>query len=164
MTVGVIVAPHGVRGEVRVRPETDFPERFAQMRTACLVQGEQVTRVEIASARPHGDAVLMRLGGVTDRTGAEALRGASLAISRDEVMPLPPDQYYLFDLVGLRVRTQDGRALGTVAAVMRGPAHDVYVVRDGSHEVLLPAIRQVIRRIDLQAGEMTVTLPAGLEG
>ncbi|MDQ7857486.1 MAG: ribosome maturation factor RimM [Armatimonadota bacterium] len=163
VTIGRIAAPHGVRGEVRVRPETDFPERFAGLRRAFLVRGGRAEPVTIRGARRHGEAVLLTLDGVGDRATADALRGAALAVARDALVPLGPDAFYVFEIVGLRVRAEDGRALGVVAEVMRGRAHDVYVVRGPAGEVLVPAVRAVVRRVDREAGELIVALPDGLE-
>jgi 16S rRNA processing protein RimM len=164
ITVGRVVAPHGIRGEVRVRVETDFPERFARMRSAYLVKAGRVEVIEVLSARPHANGILLTLGGIGDRTAAGALRGAEIAVSRADLTPLGTDAFYVFEIIGMRVRTQDGRVLGTVAQVMQGPANDVYVVTDGHHEVLVPALRQVVLQVDRVAREMTVALPAGLEG
>lgn len=163
VTVGRVVGVHGVRGEVRVRPETDFPQRFAGMRAAYLVQGGTVTPVVITDTRPHRGEVLMGLAGIASPQEAARLRGAAVAVTRDALVPLEPGQYYVFEVVGLRVRTVDGRALGTVAEVMRSPAHDVYLVRGGAGEVLVPAVREFVRRIDTSGGEMVVDLPPGLE-
>lgn len=163
VVIGHIGAPHGVRGEVRVRPETDFPERFAGLRRAFLVRDGRAEPVTVTGARVHGETVLLTLDGVGDRTAAAALRGAALAVARDAVVPLGPDAFYVFEIVGLRVRSEDGRPLGAVAEVMRGPAHDVYVVRGPAGELLIPAVRAVVRRVDRAAGEMVVALPEGLE-
>jgi len=164
VTIGRIVAPHGLRGEVRVRLETDFPRRFEGLREAHLVHEARVVPIVITGQRPHRDGVLLAIEGVTDVDAAERLRGAEIAVGRDAVMPLGPDEFYVFEVIGLCVRTADGRLLGTVAEVMRAPGNDVYVVRGDDGEVLIPAVRTVVRRVDLASGEMIVDLPEGLEG
>ena len=163
ITVGRIVAPHGVRGELRVRLETDFPERFEALRRAFVVQAGRVETIQITGRRPHRGGILMRLEGIETLDAAARLRGAAIAVSRSQAVPLGPDRYYLFEIIGLRVRTVDGRSLGVVAEVMQGPANDVYVIRGGGGEILIPALRDVVRRIDLPAGEMVVAVPSGLE-
>ncbi len=163
ITVGRIVAPHGVRGEVRVRLETDFPERFEGLRQAYLVQTGRVKAIRITGRRPHRGGMLVMLEGVDTLDAAARLRGAAIAVSRGEAVPLEPGRYYLFEIVGLRVRTVDGRSLGVVAEVMQGPANDVYVVRGDGGEILIPALREVVRQIDRNAGEMVVALSPGLE-
>ncbi|MDR7483847.1 MAG: ribosome maturation factor RimM [Armatimonadota bacterium] len=162
VTVGRVAAPHGLRGEVRVALETDFPQRFAGLRTAYLVQGGRVEPVEIAGSRPHRGGVLLSLRGIDDAEAAGRLRGAAIAVPREAVVPLGPDEFYVFEVVGLWAVAEDGRPLGTVEAVMRGPAHDVYVIRGDAGEVLVPAVREVVRRIDLERREMVVALPHGL--
>ncbi len=163
ITIGRIVAPHGIRGELRVRPETDFPERFVHLRRAFLVRDGRTEEVEISAVRPHRDGLLVVLGGVSDRTTAEHLRGAQIAVPRADLVPLAADTFYVFEIIGMRVRTDDGRDLGIVDEVMRGPANDVYVVRSKGRETLVPAVRQFVRAINRDAREITVVLPAGLE-
>jgi 16S rRNA processing protein RimM len=162
VTVGRVVGPHGLRGEVRVRLETDFPERFTRLRQAFLVRDGRAEIVEITGSRPHRGGVLLAFAGIGDAAAAGRLRGADIAVTRDALMPLAEDAFYIFEVIGLRVRTAEGGDLGAVAEVMRGPAHDVYVVRGTTGEWLLPAVRAVIRRIDRGAGAITVDLPAGL--
>lgn len=163
IVVGRIVAPHGIRGEIRLRPETDFPGRFATLRRARLIHGGRTTEVQIEAARAHRDGLILALRGIDGRDAARALRGALLAVPRSELVPLAEGSFYLFEIIGLRVCTDDGRALGVVDEVLRGPAHDVYVVRDGGRRVLVPAVRQIVRTVDRERGEMVVSLPAGLE-
>jgi 16S rRNA processing protein RimM len=157
------VAPHGLRGEVRLRPETDFPDRFAALRRAYLIHDGRTARVRIGGARAHRGGLIVAIGGVEGRGGAEALRGAALAVPRADLAPLAEGSFYVFEVIGLRVRTEDGRMLGVVDEVMRGAAHDVYAVRDGARRVLVPAVSQIVRSIDRKRGEMVVSLPAGLE-
>jgi 16S rRNA processing protein RimM len=164
ITVGRIIAPHGVRGEVRVLLETDFPERFDHLHDAYLVRAGRVEAIQITGHRPHRNGILMMISGIDTLDGAEGLRGAEVAVPRAAAMPLGPDRYYIFEIIGLRVRTVDGHPLGVVAEVMQGPAHDIYVVRGGESEILVPALKEVVRRIDRTAGEMVVALPSGLEG
>jgi 16S rRNA processing protein RimM len=163
MTIGRITAPHGVRGEVRVHPETDFPERFASVKDVYVIRGERVDPAVVVGCRPHGAVLLMRFEGVATLDDAERLRGASIAIPRADAVPLGPDAYYVHEILGMRVVTEAGRALGVIAEVLRAPANDVYVVRGERGEVLVPALRAVVRRVDRGAREMVVALPAGLE-
>jgi 16S rRNA processing protein RimM len=162
ITVGRIVAPHGLQGEVRVRLETDFPERFAARRAVFLVRDGRAEPTTITAARPHRAGMLVSIAGVEDATAAGQLRGAAIAVPRASLAPLDEDSFYVFQLIGLRACTTDGEDLGVVGEVMRGPAHDIYVVRGRDGEVLLPAVRQVVRGVDLAAGVITVELPVGL--
>ncbi len=165
LIIGRITRPHGVRGEVKVRPETDFPQRFAHLRRVLLVSDERTgtaREVAVESVRPQGTLVLLKLAGVDDREAARALRGAAIAVAWEERVPLPEGTYYVAEVVGWRVRTETGEALGTITAVLRTAAHDVYRVEGDGGEVLIPATREVVRAVDPQRGEVVVVLPEGL--
>ncbi|MBO8141895.1 MAG: 16S rRNA processing protein RimM [Firmicutes bacterium] len=167
VTVGEVLAPHGVRGEVKVRPMTDFPERFGRLERIYVQRpegtGREVRAVE--RARLHRGIVLLKLSGVDDRSAAETLRRALLQVTKAEVYPLPPGHYYVFQIEGLAVYDGTGRRLGVVREVLQTGANDVYVVarEDGRPDLLLPATREVIRKVDLEAGRMDVELLPGLE-
>ncbi|MFQ6133140.1 MAG: ribosome maturation factor RimM [Armatimonadota bacterium] len=159
MTVGVIVGAHGLRGELRVRPETDEPERFAELDEVRLVdaQGEQ-RRARVVGSRPHARGLLVRLAEVTDRTEAEKLRGCAINIRRSMALPLAPDEYYVDQIVGLLVETVDGEEIGRVSEVLRTGANDVYVTPRG----LVPAIGDVVKHIDVEAGRIVIEPLEGL--
>ncbi len=163
ITIGRIVAPHGLRGEVRVRLETDFPDRFDALRDIYLVRDGRVEAATIAGCRPHRGGLLLTLDRVGDLPGAERLRGAEIAVPREAAVPLPAGTFYVFEIIGLRVAAEDGRPLGVIAEVLRAPAHDVYVTRGPGGEVLIPALRDIVRRVDRETGEMVVALPSTLE-
>ncbi len=160
VTIGIVRRPHGLAGEVRIRPETDFPERFAALRRAYLVRGDEATAVEVEGVRGDPRGPLVKFRGVDTPEAAGAWRGALLAVTRDAVHPLPEGAHYVFEIVGLRAETTAGAALGVVTEVMRGDAHDVYVVRtpDG-RDMLLPALRQVVRQVDVAGGRIVVEPP-----
>jgi 16S rRNA processing protein RimM len=163
MAVGLITGAHGLRGEVKVELHTDFPERFTP--GAVLWLGSELTRLEIASVRPHQDQLLMHFTSVSDRAQAETLRGAWLFITDDEAQELEEDTYFVHDIIGAAVQTTEGRLLGVVEQVLFTGANDVYVVRspdEPPREILLPAIADVIKTVDLESGVITVTLLPGL--
>ena len=162
VAVGEVAAPFGMHGELKVRPLTDFPERFAC--TATLYAGEDHTPYAVEAARIHGAQVVLRLAGIASVEAAEALRGETLWIPAAELMPLPQDSYYLHDLVGLRVRHVDGRVLGIVGDVLTGVGNDLLVVRDPQTgaETLLPAVKEFIKRVDVAGGELLVEPVSGL--
>jgi len=165
LIIGRITRPHGMRGEVKVRVETDFPQRFGQLRRVLLVpdrQADAAREAAVESVRPQGDLILLKLAGVDDLEAARALQGAAVAVPWEERIPLPEGTYYVAEVVGLRVRTESGEALGTVTEVLRTPAHDVYRVEGEGGEVLVPATREVVRAVDPQRGEVVVALPDGL--
>ncbi|MDI3280529.1 MAG: ribosome maturation factor RimM [Bacillota bacterium] len=176
--IGEVVAPQGRRGEVRVLPLTDWPERFRLLRRVFLVpprqgQGgaggkaeEPLLECQIEKVWFQRQFVILKWAGCEDISTAERWRGALVAIPRAEALELPPGRYYLFQIVGLTVVTEGGEVLGEVVAVQPTGANDVYVVkRPGpgrGKELLLPATREVIREIDLERRRMVVRLLPGL--
>lgn len=162
VTVGEIVGAFGLHGELKVHPLTDFPARFST--TPTLYVGPQHVPYAVTNAHPHKQHVLVQLAGVTDITSAERLRGSRVAIPATQVQPLAADQFYLHDVIGLRVRHVDGRDLGTVTDVLTTGANDLFVVRDAERgtEVLLPVVKAFIVSVDVGAGVVTVDPIPGL--
>ena len=158
VVVGRVLGPWGIGGHVRVELHTDSRERFSAGSRVYLDGAE--TAVE--SSRPHKGGLVVRFSSVADRTAAETLKGASLTVPRDEVDPLPDGSYYYFQIIGLRVTTDDGDDLGRVHEVLATGGNDVYVVRGPSGERLVPALHDVVLEVDLDNGLMTVNLPEGL--
>lgn len=165
VTVGTINGTFGVRGELRVAPESDHPHRLqtlAQMQVFVHKNGVRepyrVLSVEQQRALWH-----IRLEGVQTREQAQALIGGELQIPKTKVLPLPEGQYYIFQIIGLQVETEAGEVLGRVAEVLQPGANDVYVVhgKDGQ-ELLIPAIKQVVLNIDLANGRLVIRPLPGL--
>jgi 16S rRNA processing protein RimM len=162
LALGRILRPHGVRGEVVVEVMTDFPERFEALETVYLGDAQQATPHRLRSRRQFHRQVLLAFEGYPDRTSVEGLREMLVQVPLAEATPLPEDSYYPHQLVGLDVVTTDGQDLGRISDVLFVPANDVYVVNGPRGEVLLPAIHQVIKRVDLAAGRIVVELMPGL--
>ncbi|ERT61817.1 16S rRNA processing protein RimM [Megasphaera vaginalis (ex Srinivasan et al. 2021)] len=159
-TIGQIVAPHGVRGDVRIYPDTDFPERFLKMKSV-YIDGR---RYDISHARFHKHVVLMKFAGVDDRNGAERLLRKELQVTREELMPLKKGQHYVFEIIGMAVYDLGGTRLGTVTDILKTGSNDVYVVTaaDGE-EILLAAIPDVVKNIDTKEKKMTVDPPEWID-
>lgn len=163
ITVGEIVAPHGCRGAVRILPLTDFPERFLRMEKLILLRKGERKSYVVEEAREHKRFVIVKLAGIDTMDDAAALRGALIQVPRGETVPLPPGRYYVFEIIGLKVWSEEGAFLGEVSAVLATGANDVYSVQTPSgKEILIPALKAVVREIDLQEGKMVVRLPEGL--
>ena len=163
VTIGRIVALFGVHGELKVRPETDIPDRFHQLREIYL--GLEHTLYQIAQARPYKEeGLLVRLAGIESATAAEALIGQTISIPLAQIAPLPPGSYYIHDLIGLRVESADGQMLGVIADVLATGGNDVYVVREAKtgREVLIPAVKTIVKRIDIPAGLLVIDPIPGL--
>ena len=161
--MGKIVGVRGIRGEVKVVSLTDDPERFSLL-DRIFVETDDGCRKELEIEwwrkwRRHLSLKFREIDRVED---AEALVGGFILIPRDQVVSLPEGMYYIFDLVGMEVETEEGRKLGHLREVMQLPAHDVYVVTDGTEEWLIPAVREFVRRVDLVERSMTVRVIEGL--
>jgi len=165
IAVGRLTRPHGLRGELVFLPyvyDIDLLPDLAQQQVF-LQQGQAPAQtVTILEWRAVHKRVLVRLQGYKDVNAAEALRGYEVFIPRSWFAPLPAGEYYWFEIEGLAVYAHDGRYLGTVAEIIYTGSNDVYVVRDGSHETLIPALRNVIRSIDLGGGAVHLYPVAGL--
>ncbi len=163
LIIGRIVAPHGIRGEVKVRLTNEDDRPLLQNLETVYVDEADPRPLNIVRVRFHQRHALVQFDQVTTRSEAEQLRGLYVLIPKAWAPPLDEDEYYVHQLLGLRVVTVDGEELGRIADVIFTGANDVYVVRDGPHgEVLIPAIGDVVRAVDLEAGEMRVVLIDGL--
>lgn len=154
LTVGVILAPHGVRGDIRIKPLTEKPERFLEAPTINI---KGFGQAKIENARWHKHFVLLKLEGVDDMDAADKLRGLEIVMHKSELGKLPDGRYYAFEIIGLEVHTTAGELLGKVNDILTTGASDVYAVRllDGK-ELLLPAIDEVVLEIDIDNKKMVV--------
>lgn len=164
LTVGRIVKPRGIKGEVKMVVYTDVPEVLLDLDKIYLRQGGRSPwSVRLHDLRFHKGQALLLLEGIADRNEAELLRGADVLIPKKWMPPLTEDEYYVHQILGLQVVTLEGECLGTIRDVLFTGANDVYVVRGKRYgEVLIPAIADVIREVDLDAGEMRIELLEGL--
>ena len=163
--IGVIVKPQGVRGEVRVLPTTDDPERFSLLSEVSirLTKPSDTRLYKLKSAKLHKGLVILKLAEVNDRNEAEKLVGGELLIPPQKALPLDTDEYFIRDLIGLRVETEDGTVLGEVTDVFPTGANDVYTVQGTDGEsFMIPAIKDVVLAVSPTEGTMTVRLLEGL--
>lgn len=163
--VGKIVNTHGIRGDVRVMPTTDFvAERFAKGQDLYLQQAGEPLKLIVESARQHKGFILVKFVGYDNINDVQAFRDHELMVSGKDQQPLEDGQYYYHQIIGLSVKTVDGEELGTIKEILSPRANDVWVVqRDGKKDLLLPVIDDVVKDVDLDAGEVTVELMEGLE-
>jgi 16S rRNA processing protein RimM len=164
--IGEIVRSHGVQGTVKIRATTDNAERFSLLKKVRL-QRNSTTLGEyvIEQLRIANEEVYVKFGGVNDRDQAEQLRGAALMIPREECLPTAEDQFYHFDLIGLPAYTIAGEPLGEIVDIYAMPGNDVWVIRDldrSGHETLIPAIKSVIKEVDLKNRRVVITPIPGL--
>lgn len=166
LMLGEVLRPHGVRGELRLRILTDYPQRIGSLKTVYLAanaDGDAIQPYTVESMRMNGDYGLLKLQEIPDRNAAERLRELFVLIDLENAVPLEEGEYYLYELIGMTVITVDGVSLGKITDVIETGANDVYVVQDDAGvEILLPDIPQVVKAIDLDIGQMTITLIDGL--
>lgn len=164
LTIGKIVNTHGVRGEMRVKPITDKLETFDKLKEVYVV-GRETKTYEIAGIRPHKGFMLLKLKGVETMNDAELLKNHEIKIARKDSIPLESDEYYISDLYDMEVETEEGRQLGLITDILFTGSNDVYVIKnqETEKELLIPAIKQCIKKVDLANNKMTVHLLEGLE-
>jgi len=161
--VGRIVRPHGLRGQVVIASETDFgAERFATGATVWRMAGAAIEGLTVVDSHPQADRWVVAFDGITTVDAAEALRGVELRIPEDARMPLGPDEYYLYDLVGCDVRTKAGTAVGRVQAVYTGAGGALLSVNRDGAEVLVPLVKVMVPEIDVAGRRIVVDPPEGL--
>lgn len=161
--LGKIVATHGIRGQLRVVPYSGEFDTFLAVGSLLLQDAAgRKARYDIASAAVHGKKLLLAFKGYTDINQVLHLVGCELYIERDRLPATEEDEYYWHDLIGLSVVTIDGEKLGSLESIIETGSNDVYVVRSGKREYLIPALAEVITSIDLNAKVMTVTPIEGL--
>lgn len=168
ISIGRICGGHGLNGELRVLPLTDFPERFLGMERLRLFHPDGKEWRELRPTRfrflEGKGLLLVTTEEIVDRTGADLLRGALVKVTAEERVPLPEGRYWIDDLLGLEVRDEaTGESLGVIEEVLQTGSNDCYMVRTPEGKlVALPAIREVIRKVDLEGRTMDVLLMEGL--
>lgn len=163
LQVGVITQTHGVHGEVKVFPTTDDAERFKELKQVILDTGKETLSLEIQAVKFFKQYVILKFKGIDNINDIERYKRCPLLVTRDEAVKLEEDEYFIADMIGLTVATEDGDVLGTLKDVIRTGANDVYVIQSDRYgEVLLPAIKDCILDVDIQGGRMKVHLLDGL--
>ncbi len=158
ITVGRIAATSGINGKVKVIPETDFPQRFT--RNATVYINRQPFTIESAEGR--GEKLVLKFRSINSIEEAGKLRGKVLEINRSQVNPLPEGEYYHFQLIGLEVRTVRGEVLGEITGILPTGSNDNYAVRREKGEILVPAIGDVVKSVDLEERVMVIEPMEGL--
>jgi len=160
LEVGKITNTHGIMGEVRVEPWADSPDFLCKFET--LYVGKTQWPIHVERARVHKNMAIIKFEGITDMNGALAMKNQVLYIARKDV-DLPAGHFFLADLIGLEVRDADtGNVLGHIAEVLTPPANNVYVVKGGERELLIPAVPDFVPETNVDGGYITVRLIEGL--
>jgi 16S rRNA processing protein RimM len=161
LSIGRLLRPHGVRGELLMRVDTDFPERIKP--GILLFIGEEYQPMKVTGIRKHSRGLLIQFNEYSQREDVDHLRNQPVFVRVEDRPPLPEGEYYYHQLIGLHVTSDEGKEIGVLASILETGANDVYVVvREDGSEVLLPAIDEVILDIDLEIKKMRVHILPGL--
>lgn len=164
LEVGKIVNTHGLRGEVKVVPWTDYPEQFEDIEYAYVKTKDDYERLTLSGVKYQKGNIIVRFGEITDINDAEKYKNRVLYAERDMLGELPDGVYYIADLIGLTVVTDDGREIGKISDVINTGASDIYEVkRDGMKDLLIPVTDETVLNVDIDGGSVTVHLIDGLE-
>jgi 16S rRNA processing protein RimM len=166
LLLGEVLRPHGIRGELRMRILTDYPERITDLETIYIGKDPyeaNAAAYRVEHMRLHQAYGLLKLATIDDRTQAEPFRELFVMVDIADAVPLEEDEFYLYQLIGLKVETEAGEFLGEIQDVLETGANDVYVVKGEAYgEVLIPVTDETIVKTDIEAGVMVVNLPDGL--
>ena len=160
--VGVIANTHGIRGEVKVFPTTEDPQRFKGMKEIILDTGSEKKVLEVASARFFKNLVILKFKGIDSINDIEKYKGKDLLVTRENAIPLNEGEYYIADIIGATVVTEDGVQFGILKDVLTPGANDVYVVDHEGTEVLLPVTPDCVLARDMEQKIVTVHIMEGL--
>ena len=163
LQVGVISSTHGVRGEVKVFPTTDDVKRFKKLKKVILDTGKEQLPLEIEGVKFFKQFVILKFRGIDNINDIEKYKGKRLLVDREHAVKLKKDEYFIADMIGMDVFTEDGELFGALKDVMETGANDVYIIEmsDGK-EVLVPAIKQCILDVDIENRKMLIHLLEGL--
>ena len=163
LEIGQIVNTFGIKGMVKIKPFTDDINRFDKLKKVYIKNKDGKKEYQIQEVKYHKNMVLMKLEGIDTPEQADLLRQSYLLVNRDDEEPLEEGVYYIVDLIGLEVYTDEDVLLGNVDDIFNTGSNDIYVVKDGKgKQVLLPGIPEVLKNVDLEKGRITVHLIPGL--
>ena len=163
LQIGVITSPHGLKGEVKVFPITDDVNKFKKFKSIIVDTGKERLTLEIGGVKFFKKFVILKFKGIDDINDVEGYGKAGLWIKREQSVPLKKGEYFIADLIGLDVFTEDGKQFGTLKDVMQTGANDVYIIESKEHgEVLVPAIKDCILDVDIEEKRVEIHLLDGL--
>lgn len=163
LQVGVITQTHGIRGEVKVFPTTDDANRFQKLKEVILETGKERLTLTVAGVKFFKQYVILKFREYDSINDVEKYKGAKLLVPREKAVKLQKDEYFVADLIGMQVVTEDGEPFGRLKNVLETGANDVYVVETTEgKEVLLPAIKECVQQVDMEKGVITVHIMDGL--
>ncbi|NLM44190.1 MAG: 16S rRNA processing protein RimM [Clostridiales bacterium] len=162
ITIGQIVNTHGIKGEVKVYPLTDNIKRFDLVKQVYIDEDNELITLDVINVKYLKNMVIIRFKGINDVDSAETLRNKYIKVHRKDTVKLPKDSYLICDLIGLKVMTESGEVLGKVAEILKTGSNDVFVVRSENKEILIPGLKSIFKKIDIENKIIIVELLEGL--
>jgi 16S rRNA processing protein RimM len=162
LSIGQIVNVHGFKGEVKVYPLTNDMSRFKKLTEVYVEENNQLVKYEIEALKFLSTTIAMKLKGIDTEEAANRLRNFYIKVDRKSAVKLPKDSYFICDLIDLEVYDEKGLLLGTLKDVLQTGSNDVYVVKTSGDDILVPALKDVVKEIDIKNKEIVVALPEGL--
>ena len=163
LQVGIISSTHGIKGEVKVFPTTDDVKRYKKLKEVYLDTGKELITLEIQAVKFFKQFAIVKFKGIDNINEVEIYKGKSLLIDREEAVALSKDEYYIADMIGLNVSTEEEEEFGTLKEVLETGANDVYVIETSKYgEILVPAIKQCILDVNIEEKSMKIHLMEGL--
>jgi len=162
LSIGQIINTHGLRGEVKVYPLTDDISRFEKLKEAYVEENEGLVKYKVESIKFLRSTVAVKLKGIDSEEAANKLRGSYIKVDRKSAVKLPKDSYFICDLIGLEVYDEKGMLIGTVKDVLQTGSNDVYVIQSSGKDILIPALKDIVKKIDLENKKILVEMPEGL--
>ncbi|PKM82626.1 MAG: 16S rRNA processing protein RimM [Firmicutes bacterium HGW-Firmicutes-14] len=162
IAVGRVINTQGHRGEVRVWPLTDFPERFSQGKTVILQKEGTARRLTVEKMRSQKNFLVIKFVEIPDMNAAEDIKEGYLMIGRDELTKLPEDTFYIFEILDMQVVLADGTVLGKVKDVVQAGGNDIYVVAGRIKDYQIPAVKEIVKLIDRENRRIIINPPEGL--
>ncbi len=160
--IGIILKPQGLKGEIKVRSISPYPERF-KLLNKIFIKKESIQTYTVQSVRVSGRFVFLKFDEINNRDQAENLRDCEILVEKSDLLELKDQEYFIHDLIGCRVYSEDGQEIGDLIEVSQFSSNDIYVVKNNQgKEILIPAISEVIRQIDLKTRTITIHLLEGL--
>lgn len=162
ISIGKIVGISGNKGEVKVEILTDFPERFKNLKKVYIEKNKEMSELEIENVNYRDNSVIIKFAGIENIKMAKKLLNSYLKIETKDLVKLKEGQYYYFQIIGLNVETLEGKKIGKITEIIKTGSNDVYVVSQNGKEILIPAIKEVVKEIDLENKIMKVCLLKGI--
>lgn len=163
LKIGQIINTHGVKGELKIYPLTDNVKRFSKLKFVYIKSGKEYNKFNVEGVKYSGELVILKLKGIEDMNAAIEYKKQYIYVDRENAVKLPKDSYFIADLIGLDVYTDEGQLLGSISSVFSTGSNDVYEIkREDESTFLIPAIKDVVKEVDIENNKIIIKLLEGL--